>query len=148
MLYDGAFGSHDRLDVEAGHELDVVHGEDVGGIDHGDGERCAHTAERQNLVALGGLERNQLNDGRVDLEIGKIDGGHAVLARQEVGDILIGEEAELHQSRGEAAASVFLELRRLFQLLCGNDLFFDEQVAQPLRHISPVSRFDGFVRNL
>jgi hypothetical protein len=36
-LGDGRFGGDDRLDVEAGHELDVVHGEDVGGIGHRDG---------------------------------------------------------------------------------------------------------------
>ena len=67
-LDDGAFRSHHRLDVEAGHELDVVHGEDVGGIDHGDGERRAHAAERQNLIALGGFVWNQLDDGGIDFE--------------------------------------------------------------------------------
>ena len=41
---DGALGGYNWLDVEAGHELDIVHGEDVGGIHHGDGERCAHAA--------------------------------------------------------------------------------------------------------
>jgi hypothetical protein len=35
---------------------------------------------------------------------------------------------------------LLLELGRLFQLLECDDLFLDEQVTQPLRHISPVSR--------
>ncbi len=35
---------HYRLDVVAGHELDVVHGEHVRGVGHGDCERCARTA--------------------------------------------------------------------------------------------------------
>ena len=39
-----AFRSHDRLDVEASHELDVVHRKHIGGIHHGDGQRCADTA--------------------------------------------------------------------------------------------------------
>ena len=137
-LENRAFRGHDRLNVEAGHELDIVHGKDVGGIDHGDGERSADAAERQNLIAFGGFERNQLDDGGIDFKIRKIDGGNAILAREKVGDILVGEETQLHQSRREAGVRLLLELGRLLQLLLGNDLFFDEQVTQPLRHISPV----------
>ena len=44
---DRAFRGHDRLDIEAGHELDVVHREDVRGIDHRDGERRAHAAQAE-----------------------------------------------------------------------------------------------------
>jgi hypothetical protein len=54
-LDDRAFRGHDRFDIEAGHELDIVHGKDVGGVHHGDGERSADAAERQNLIALGGF---------------------------------------------------------------------------------------------
>ena len=46
-------------------------------------------------------------------KVRKIDGGHAVLARQEVGDILVGEEAQLHQSRGKADVCLLLEFGRL-----------------------------------
>src|SRR5208282_58376 len=67
-----------------------------------------------------------------------INRGHAVLAREKVGDILIREETQLHQRRGEPGVRLLLELGRLVQLLWGYDLFFDEQVTQPLRHISPV----------
>ena len=42
---------------------------------------------------------------------------------------------------------LLLEFRRLLQLLWGDDLFFHEQVAQPLRHISPVSRALKDMRN-
>ena len=137
-LDDRAFRGHDRFDVKAGHELDIVHGKDVGGIHHGDGERSADAAERQNLIAFRGFEGNQLDHGGVDFKIRKIDGGHAVLAREKVGDILIREETQLHQRRGKPGVRLLLELGRLFQLLWGYDLFFDEQVTQPLRHISPV----------
>src|SRR5208282_774462 len=137
-LDDGAFRGHDRFDVEAGHELDIVHGKDVGGVHHGDGERSADPAERQNLIAFRGFERNQLDHRGIDFKIRKIDGGHAVLAREKVGDILIREETQLHQRRGEPGVRLLLQLGRFFQLLWGYDLFFDEQVTQPLRHISPV----------
>src|ERR1039458_9443159 len=131
---DGAFRGDDRLDIEAGHELDIVHREDVGGIDHRDSERGAHAAQRKNLVALGGLERNQLDDCRINLEVGKVDGGNTILAGEEIGDVLVREEAKLHQGRPQATALLLLDLTRLFQLLWGNDLLFDEKVTQPLRH--------------
>src|SRR5208283_2104241 len=106
---DGTLRSHDRFDVEPGHELDIVHGKNIGGIDHGDSERSAHAAERQDLITPCGFERNQLDDDRINFEVGKIDGGHAILAREEVGDILVGEEAQLHQSRSEADVRLLLK---------------------------------------
>src|ERR1700693_4407513 len=42
---DGAVGGNHRLDIETGHELDIVHREDVGGSDHRDGERGADPAQ-------------------------------------------------------------------------------------------------------
>ena len=41
---NGTFRGHDGLDVEASHELDIVHGEDISGVDHRDGQRSAHAA--------------------------------------------------------------------------------------------------------
>ena len=111
---DGAFRGHHRLDVEPGHELDVVHGEYIGGINHGDGQRCADPAERQDLITLRGLERNKLYYRRINFEVRKIDGGNAVLPGEEIGDILVGQEAQLYQSRAETAAALFLDLGCLF----------------------------------
>ena len=60
--------------------MDIVHGEDVGGIDHGDGEQISNALERQNLVALRGFVRNQLDNGGVDFKIRESDRGYAGLA--------------------------------------------------------------------
>ena len=67
----GFRGDH-RLDVVARHELDVVHGEDVGRIGHRDRQRRAGAAERDDLVLLRGLGRDQLDDRRVDVELGRL----------------------------------------------------------------------------
>jgi len=112
-LHDRAFRSHHRFDVEPGHELDVVHGENIGGIDHGDGEGCAYAAEGQDLVALGGFERNQLDDRGINFEIGEIDGGDAILAGEKIGDILVGKKSQLHERGGEAAVRLLLQFARL-----------------------------------
>ena len=133
---DGAFGGDYRLNVEAGHELDVVHGEHIGRVDHRDGERSSYSAQGKNLITLGGFKRNQLDDRRINFKIRKVDGRHAILAGKKVRDVLIREEAELHQCGAQAAILLLLGLGRLFQLLWGNDLLFDEEVTQPLRHTS------------
>src|SRR5581483_1437609 len=133
-----AFRGHHRLDVETGHELDIVHGEDVGGIDHGNRERCAHAAQGKNLITLGGLIRYELDHGSIDLEVRKIDCGHAILSREEIGDILIAEEVELHQGAAQATVLFLLNFDRLLKLFWGDDLLFNEKVAQSLRH-TPIS---------
>ena len=106
------------------------------GIHHGDGQRRAYPAQRQNLVALRSLERDQLDNGRIDFKVGKIDGGNAILAREEIRDIFVGKESELDQRRPRRQFGLLLDLHRLFQLLWGNDLLLDEKVTQPLRHTS------------
>src|SRR6266849_622035 len=133
---DRTLRSDHRLNVEAGHELDVVHREHIGRIDHRDGERSSYAAQGKNLITLGGFKRNQLDNRRINFKIREVDGRHAVLARKKVRDVLIREEAELHQCGAQAGVLLLLGLSRLFQLLWGNDLLFDEEVTQPLRHTS------------
>jgi hypothetical protein len=82
--------------------------------------------------------RNQLHDRRIDVKIRKIYGGNAVLAREEIGDVLVGQEAEFNQGAAQAAVLLLLHLDCLLQLFWGDDLLFDKKVAQSLRH-TPIS---------
>ena len=70
---DGGFRRHYRLDVEAGHELDIVHREDVGRIGHRDREGRSHARKRHNLIADGGFLRHKLDDGWIDFVEFQID---------------------------------------------------------------------------
>ena len=70
---DRRLGRDHRLDVVARHELDVVHGEHVGRVGHRDRQRRAGAAERDDLVLLRGLRRDQLDDRRIDLELRQVD---------------------------------------------------------------------------
>ena len=94
---DGRFRRHDRLDVVARHELDVVHGEHVGRIGHRNRQRRAGAAERDDLVLLRGLGRNELDDREVDLELREVDRRDAVLLAEKGGDFLVLHEAHLDQ---------------------------------------------------
>ena len=74
-LAEGRLRRHDRFDVVARHELDVVHGEHVGRIGHRDGQRRARSAEGDELILLRGVGGNQLDDRGIDLELPDDDDG-------------------------------------------------------------------------
>ena len=42
----------------------------------------------------------------------------------------------LTKAEPRRTVGLFLDLGRLLQLLCGNDLLFDQKITQPLRHTS------------
>ena len=119
---DRRLGRHDRLDVVARHELDVVHGEDVGRIRHRDRQRRAGAAERDDLVLLRGLGGNQLDDRRVDLELREVDRRDAVLLAEERGDLLVLDEPQLDEVVAELAPVGLLMVQGLLQLLRGDAL--------------------------
>jgi len=73
MPTESSFRSHDRLDVEASHELDVVHRKHIGGSTMAMVRRRANAAQRKNLVTFGGFEGNQLDYSGVNFKIGKVD---------------------------------------------------------------------------
>ena len=112
---DRRFRSHHRLDVEAGHELDVVHGENVGGIGHRDGQDGANARKRNDLIAKSGVLRDQLDNVGIDFVIFQVDGGNAVLARQHSGDVIIGDETHFRQATAQLASVGPLKLQRLIQ---------------------------------
>ncbi len=103
-VLDARFKSHDHFDVVAGHELDIVDGEDVRWIGHGDDQRRPGPVDRNQLVLLHDLGRDQLDDVLVDVKFIEIDGGDAVLAREESGEIFFFKIAKLDQAGTEAAA--------------------------------------------
>src|SRR6476620_9676207 len=100
-VVDGALRRHDGLDVVPRHELDVVHGEDVGRVRHRDGQRGAVSRERDDLVLVRGLARDQLDHRRVDVELEEVDGGDAVLLAQQRGDVFVLDEAQFDQNQAE-----------------------------------------------
>ena len=84
--------------LKPGHELNVVHGEDVGRIGHRNGEGRTNARKRHDLIANGGFLRNELDDGRIDFIEFQIDRRNAVLARQNCGDIFVANKSKFHQA--------------------------------------------------
>jgi hypothetical protein len=133
-LVDGRLRRHDRLDVVARHELDVVHGEHVRRVGHRDRQRRARAAERDDLVLLGGLGRDEPDDGRVDLELGEVDGGHAVLLAQQRRDVVVLDEPELDQVQAELPPVGLLVVQGLLELLRRDALLLEKQFPDSDRH--------------
>ena len=133
-LEDGGLGRHDRLDVVARHELDVVHGEHVGRVGHRDRQRRAGARERNDLVLLRGVGRNELDDGGVDFEFGERDRRNAVLAAEEGGHLLVLDETHLDQIQAELPPVLALVVQRLLELFSRDALLLEKQLSDTYRH--------------
>ena len=127
-------GRDDRLDVVAGHELDVVHREDVGRIRHRDRQRRACAAQRNDLVLLRRLGGNQLDDGRVDLELREVDRRHAVLLAQQRRDLLVLDDPQLDEVEAELPPVGLLMVQGLLELLGGDAFLLQQEFANANGH--------------
>ena len=92
-------------------------------------------AERDDLVLLRGLGGNQLDDGRVDLELREVDRGNAVLLAEERGDLLVLDEAELDQVVAELPPVGLLMVQGLLELVRSDALLFEKQFADANGHV-------------
>src|SRR5439155_18315701 len=93
---------------------------DVGRIRHGDGERAARAAQRDDLVLARGLGGNQLDDRGVDLELGEVDGRDAVLYAEKRRDLFVLDEPHLYEVVTELPPVGLLLGQGLLQLLRGD----------------------------
>ena len=93
---DRRLGSHHRFHVETGHELNVVHREDVGWIRHRDRQRRPHAGKRHNLISNGGFLRNQLDYQRIHFVKLQVYRGHTVLPGKHCSDVIIADKSHLY----------------------------------------------------
>ena len=130
----GDLRGDDRFDVVSRHELDVVHREHVRGIAHRDRERRPGLVDGKDHVFSRDVSRHQLDDARVDLEMGEVDRGNAELVRERLGDVFLRGMAEPDEDLAELAALLPLVLQRRVELLLGDDIGLQKQIAQFQRH--------------
>ena len=91
-------------------------------------------AQRNDLILLGGVGGNELDDRRVDLELREVDGGDAVLLAEERGDLLVLDEAHLDEVVAELAPIGLLMVQGLLELLRGDPLLLQEEFANADGH--------------
>jgi hypothetical protein len=64
----------------------------------------------------------------------KVDGRNAHLPADRGGDVVVGQDAELDETRPEPSPMLALVLERLLELDGRDALFAQEQVAEPNGH--------------
>ena len=127
-------GDH-GLDVVAGEELDVVDREDVRRVAHRDDERGAGAVDRDDVVLLADLLRDELDDLRVDLEVVEVDRRDAVLLGEEVGELRLLDGADLDEVVADAAAGLGLLVLGLLELRHRDEVLADQQLAKSTTHL-------------
>ncbi len=131
---DGGLRGDDGFDVVPGEEFDVVDGVEVRGIGHRDDERRPGATDGDDLVAIADILGDQLEDLLVDLVLGEVDGLHAVLLAEEVGDLLVGDVAHLRERVAEAHVVAALGGLRRAKLLEADALAPDQEFAESVAH--------------
>ena len=134
---DRLFRGDDGLDVVAGEELDVVEREDVRRVARGEDQRGPGAVHRDHVVLDRDFFGDQLDHGAVDLELVEVDRGHAVLLGDEVGELGLVEQTDLRDLRAEPVARALRLCARLAQLLLGQQILLDQELADPLVHNPP-----------
>jgi hypothetical protein len=74
-------------DVAASYELEIVQHPGACRIGHRDREGASVALEGKHEVLGRHLARDEARDAGVDLEVGEVDSGHAVLTRERSGEV-------------------------------------------------------------
>jgi hypothetical protein len=106
-------------------------------VGHRERQRAADALDRQHLVLLGDVGRDEAQGLRVDVDVRQRDGGNAVLPREEADQLLFGEGALTDQDGAELVRLAPLVTKRLAQLRVGDEPLGDEEVAQTPHHLLP-----------
>ena len=84
-----------------------------------------------------------LTTGGVDVELGEIDGGDAVLLAEKGGDFLVLHEAHLDQVVAELSPAGLLMVQGLLQLLRGDAFLLQEELANADGHVRCTPTLHG-----
>ena len=86
------------------------------------------------MILLRGLGGNELDHGRIDVELPEGNRRHAVLFAEESGDLVVFDVAELDQIEAELPPVLALIVQRLLELLRRDALLFEKQLSDSNRH--------------
>ena len=120
---------HHGVHVEPGDELQIVDDAQVRGIDHGHGKRATDTAKREKQMLAGKVGRHELEYLLVDLHLGQVHCGNAILPRKEPRQLRLGNRAARNQRKADSGPSLLLLLEGLIQLLPRDQTLTQEHLA-------------------
>jgi hypothetical protein len=131
-LDEGRVHGDVRVRLLAGHELELVDHPFVVRIGHGQKKPIPAHQDRQDSVCLGHFARHRIEVFQRDRDLRQIDSRHAVLFRQGPQCFDLVELALAHQLGREwlGHRGSPLRLQRLIQLLLGDELALEEDLAE------------------
>jgi hypothetical protein len=124
---------HDRLDREAGGELDLVEGVEVGGVGDGDEQTLAALDERQHAVPAQGLFADQPDDLEVGLDGIEVEQRCAELLRGGDGDLAGVGEVVLDEVADDGDAALAGAGQGLEHGGVGHEAVGDQPLGQALK---------------
>ncbi|MOA40494.1 hypothetical protein D3C78_1623740 [compost metagenome] len=125
------FGDDDGLDGHAlQEEADVVDGDQIGGVDHGEGQPVVGELDRDDLVLADQVLRHHLEDLGRHLDLAQIDVAQTVLQLQRVLDGGLRDVALLDQDHAEGLFGLLLDLDGLLELAFRDEIGVEEDLPQ------------------
>ena len=130
QVLDVFIGGDRDAAVERGRDLDVVDGEDVGRVGHRDQQGpLVDEADRKRTVAAGGVDRDQVGGGHVDLVHGEVDVLEPVALGDRPRELVAVDQAPFEKQVLGGATRVAPFFDRLRGAVLGDIAELDEDVG-------------------
>ena len=129
-LLDLRRSGDDRCDVQSRQGLDIVDDKNVERVRHRQGQVVPHAGNRDDLIFDGDVQRNDFDNGGIDLKTGDVDGRHPQPFAQEMGQSLFADHVEADQNLAQFPAGFFCSSRARSRSLF-DGIIPDEDLQQP-----------------
>ena len=130
---DGTLRGDQRLDTQSGGELEVVHGNDVGRIDHRYLEDLVVDQQRHHEIPPRHLGRHQIEQGRQHLDLVDVGRRNSVLVGEQTDKVGLVDQSLLDQVVAEPLAACHLVDQRLGKSILGDQPVVDKKAAEARR---------------
>src|SRR5262249_37293334 len=113
-------------------------------VRHRDDQRRAVAADRNDLMLLADLARDQLQHRGVDLDLREVDRRQAVLLGDELGQSLVVNHAKARERRAQPLAGTLGLLLRLLKLLEREHSLANQQLSNTAHTSVSPKKDSGF----
>ncbi len=129
LVQDGLFGGDERDDFQVGQALDVVEGEDVERVGHGEEQFVVQARDGDDLVVVGGVAGEEIDDFGQDVDAGDVDGRDVKHAAHGDGEVLFADVGFFDDEFDQARAALLLLLEQFLHLDSAQQAVLDEGVG-------------------